>query len=68
MVVNEAFVGLFLPKVLYGVGPEDVAHQALGRRLPEAVDLGMKNHSATSARCKMTRTNVTNVVEGVQLG
>lgn len=39
MVVQEVIVGLFLAEVLERVGPEDVAHEALGRRFPEAIDL-----------------------------
>lgn len=39
MVVQEVIAGLFLAKVLKRVSPEDVAHEPLGRRLPESVNL-----------------------------
>jgi hypothetical protein len=39
MIVQEAVRRLLRPKVLGGVRPQDVAHQALRRRLAEAVDL-----------------------------
>jgi len=37
--VYEIFLSLFLSKVLEGVRPENVAHEAMSRRLPETVDL-----------------------------
>ena len=39
MVVDKVFLRLFLTKVLERVGPEDVAHKTVGRRLAEAVNL-----------------------------
>ena len=39
MVVHEIFVGFLLPEIFEGVGPEDVAHQALRRWLTETIDL-----------------------------
>lgn len=40
MVVHKAFVVLLVAKLFERVGPEDVAHQSVRRRLAETVDLG----------------------------
>jgi hypothetical protein len=39
MVVNKVFLRLFLTKVFERVGPKDVAHETVSRRLAETVDL-----------------------------
>jgi hypothetical protein len=39
MVVNKEVVSLFLSEFLERVSPEDVAHEAMGWRLPETVNL-----------------------------
>jgi hypothetical protein len=39
VVMDEAIGSLFCSKVFNGIGPEDIAHQAVGWRFPEAVDL-----------------------------
>jgi hypothetical protein len=39
MVVYETFRALLLPKVLYWIGPEDVAHETGCRWFAEAVEL-----------------------------
>lgn len=38
MVVQEVVAGLFLTKVFEGIGPEDVAHETLRRRLAETIN------------------------------
>lgn len=38
MVVNEVFLRLLLSKLLQRICPEDVAHETVGGRLPEAVE------------------------------
>lgn len=39
MVVSKEFLRFLLAKILYWIGPENVAHQTMGRRLPEPIDL-----------------------------
>lgn len=39
MVVDEEIVGLFLTKLLERIGPKNVAHEAVGGWLAEAVNL-----------------------------
>lgn len=39
VVVHEAVRRLLRPEILYGVGPEDVTHKSLRRRLAEAIKL-----------------------------
>jgi hypothetical protein len=39
MVVDEVFLRLFLTKVFKRIGPENVAHETMGRGLAESVDL-----------------------------
>jgi hypothetical protein len=46
MVVQEVVAGLFLAKVFKGIGPEDVAHETLGGRLAETVNLGNVNRKS----------------------
>lgn len=40
MIVDKTVCDLLLAKVFDGVGPEDITHKTVGRRLSEAVDLG----------------------------
>jgi hypothetical protein len=39
MVVNKVFLRLLLTKVFKRIGPENVAHETMGRGLAESVDL-----------------------------
>jgi len=39
MVVDKVFLRLLLTKVFKRVGPEDIAHKTVGRRLTETVNL-----------------------------
>lgn len=39
MVMNETFIGFLRPEILQWVRPQQVAHQSMSRRFPEAVDL-----------------------------
>jgi hypothetical protein len=39
VVVDEEIIGLLLTKLFQGIGPEDVAHEAVCGRLPETVNL-----------------------------
>ena len=39
MVVNEEFAGLLLAELLQRICPQDVAHEAVGRRFAESVNL-----------------------------
>ena len=46
MVVQEVFTGLFLTEILEGVSPQDIAHEALSRGLPETINLNTEDQSA----------------------
>lgn len=39
MIVDKGFGNFLLPKIFHGIGPEDIAHQAVGRRLAESIKL-----------------------------
>lgn len=46
VVVDEPIRVLLVPKLLQWIGPEDVAHETMRRRLPEPVDLRTLTASA----------------------
>lgn len=60
MVVNEEFRCLFLTELLERIGPEDVAHQAMGWWFSEAVNL------LPLALCQICETKLTDVLEVIQ--
>ena len=51
VVVHEEFGGLFLAEFFEWVGPENVAHEAVGGGLAEAVNLGMSVFTMFVERC-----------------
>lgn len=76
MVVHKAFVVLLVAKLFERVGPQDVAHQSVRRRLAETVDLefgggrGVPNElkQLETARGRGGQTHGAQVVEGVEFG
>lgn len=47
MVVDEAFIRLFVTKILERIRPEKIAHNARGRRLPKSINLMAVLHRVT---------------------
>lgn len=62
-VVNKIFACLFLPELLKRVGPEDVTHQAVGRRLPKAINL---RKVSVGPPVRQTISYRLDILEGVQ--
>ena len=65
MVVDVAIGRLFLTKVFYRIGPQDIAHDPMGRRLSETVNL--KNFSDIKRRLFYGITHSSEIIEGIKL-
>jgi hypothetical protein len=66
MVVNKVLLRLFLAKVFKRVGPENIAHETVGRRLAETVDL--QSMSVYIRQVVKLQTYALEILKCVQLG